>query len=153
MWNQRRRSLVSRRLDPLRLSAASGCVWAIIGLAVAFVGNLPGSTLQDAALTVVGGVWAAPCIGLLMGVLSRGFSARPVILRAMLAGGSLYCAVLLFVVASGLVAALQHGRLPEDFWFNSVSAAWAGLMWTWFFVLVWPLSYANHVLVSRAWES
>ena len=141
----------------IRMSVASGCLWGLIGLAVAVLGtrpsmNQPGMTLRNAATAFAGGLVTAPIIGLLIGLLSRPFRHLPVPLRIIVAGGSLYCAVLLFIVANGLTWAARLGRLPQDFWFNSVASAWASLVWTWFFVFLWPLAYVTHMLVSRAWD-
>ena len=137
---------------PVGISVASGCVWALIGLGVAFIGNQPSITLGEAALTFAGGFIAAPLIGLLMGTVSKPFRHMPVGIRMLVAGASLYVAVLLFVIASGLFSALRYGRMPPDFWFNSLGIAWAGLVWTWFFIVLWPLAYANHALLSRLWS-
>ncbi len=137
--------------EPLWMSVASGCVWALIGLTVAFLGNLPSITLRQAALSVAGGVIAAPVIGLLMGAVSKTFQRMPVEIRILIAGGSLYLGALLFVIASRLFSSLLYGRMARDFWINSVGVAWAGLVLTWFFVVLWPLAYANHALISRAW--
>lgn len=134
------------------MSVAWGWVWGLIGLAVAFLGNQPSMTLRNAATAFAGGLVAAPIIGVLMGLVSRPFRRLPILLRITVAGGSLYCAVLLFVVANGLMWAVRLGRLPQDFWFNNVAIAWASLVWTWFFVFLWPLAYLTHMLVSRAWD-
>jgi hypothetical protein len=137
---------------PFSISIASGCLWALIAVAVAFIGNLPRITVGEAAVTVVGGMLAAPFIGLLMGLVSRLFRLTPRTLRILIAGGSLYVAVFLFLIASGLFSAAWSGRTPPDLWFNSLAVAWASLVWTWFFVVLWPLAYANHVLVAHAWD-
>jgi hypothetical protein len=136
---------------PVATSVASGCVWALIGLGVTFIGNQPIITLRQAAFTVAGGFIAAPLIGLLMGAVSRPFGHMPIGTRVLVAGASLYVAVLLFVIASGLFSALWYGRMPRNFWFNCVGIAWASLVWTWFFIVLWPLAYANHALISRLW--
>jgi len=134
------------------MSVAWGWVWGLIGLAVAFLGNQPSMTLRNAATASAGGLVAAPIIGVLMGLVSRPFRRLPILLRITVAGGSLYCAVLLFVMANELMWSIRLGRLPQDFWFNSAAIAWASLVWTWFFVFLWPLAYLTHILVSRAWD-
>ena len=134
------------------MSVAWGWVWGLIGLAVAFLGNQPSMTLPNAATAFASGLVAAPIIGLLMGLVSRPFRRVPILLRITIAGGSLYCAVLLFVMANELMWSIRLGRLPQDFWFNSAAIAWASLVWTWFFVFLWPLAYLTHILVSRAWD-
>ena len=137
---------------PIRMSIACGCVWGVIGLAVGYVASQPSMTLRSAVVVFSGGLLASPIIGVLMGLISRRFQRLPVLLRIIVAGASLYGAALLFVVAYGLMWALRLGRFPQDFWFNSVAMTWAGLAWTWSFVLLWPLAYLTHALVSRAWD-
>ena len=137
--------------EPIGMSIASGCLWALIGLAVAFLGSLPSITLGQAVVLVAGGVSAAPLIGLLMGIISKTFRNMPVAIRIIIAGGSLYLGALLFVIASKLFSSLLYGQIPRDFWTDSAGVAWAGLVWTWFFAVLWPLAYANHTLIARAW--
>jgi hypothetical protein len=91
-------------------------------LAVAVVGNQPTMTLGNAATAFAGGLVVAPIIGVLMGLASRPFQRFPVPLRIAVAGGSLYCAALLFVIANGLMWAIRLGRLPQDFWFKLLIA-------------------------------
>ena len=134
------------------MSAASGVVWAVIGLIVAWIGNQPHMSLRESVVVTAGGAVAAPLIGILMGAASRLFGGMPAGIRVVIAGGSLYVAVFLFVVASGLFSSVLHGRMPQQFWTNSFGVAWVSLVWTGFFVVLWPLSYANHTLVARAWD-
>jgi hypothetical protein len=50
------------------------------------------------------------------------------------------------------MSVIRSGRVPQDFWFNSLATAWASLVLTGFFLVLWPLAYITHLLVSRAWE-
>jgi hypothetical protein len=132
------------------ISLASGCVWALIGFAVAFILKMPGTTFRQSALDFAGGMIAAPFIGLLMGQVSRIFGHLEVGMRIILAGASLYAASVLFVMASLLLSSLRLGFPIRDFWMNSFAAAWIGFSTS--CVLIWPIAYANHALISRAWE-
>lgn len=100
---------------------------------------------------MLGGIVVAPAIGVLMGATSRSFEWSPVFLRVAIAGVTLYGAALLFVLASGLVSGLMSGRIPDALFFNSMAATWAALTWTGLFVVLWPLAYFNHSLISKAW--
>jgi hypothetical protein len=132
------------------MSLASGCLWALIGLAVAFMLKTPSTTFRQTALEFAGGVVAAPFIGLLMGQLSRTFGHLEVGMRIILAGVSLYAASVLFVMASLLLSSFRLGFPLRDFWTNSFGAAWIGFLTS--CLVIWPVAYANHALISQAWE-
>jgi hypothetical protein len=134
------------------MSVASGCVWGLIGFAVAFLGTQPVATFRSTASSSGAGLLAAPLIGVLMGLLSRSFGRLSIAPRIAIAGISLYGATLLVVVVNGLMSVIRSGRAPQDFWFNSLATAWASLVLTGFFLVLWPLAYITHLLVSRAWE-
>src|SRR5262249_44593137 len=136
----------------LWMSAASGCVWAIIALAVSFL--LAGATrgLGRLALTWAGGIIAAPFIGLLMGQVARVFGYfEEVFLRIIVAGASLYLAMVLFIMASLLTQLVFNGRLPANAWTNIFGMAAAAFELT--FIVLWPLAYLNHSLISRSWQT
>jgi hypothetical protein len=133
----------------LRMSIASGCVWAIIGLAVGFL-FVPPRGLGREMLVWAGGIIAGPFIGLLMGQVSRIFGHfEEVLLRIILAGVSLYLAMVFFIMSSLLTSSILYGHPPANVWTNSFGAA------TWAFeltcVILWPLAYLNHTLISRLW--
>jgi len=136
---------------PLRVSVASGFGWAVIGLLVAFAGGLFSVPSRLGTVSVAGGILVSPFIGLLMGMVSKTFGTLPIVIRIVVAGVSLYIATLLFVIADNVFLSILMGRMIPNIWFNSVMVAWAALLLTWFFVVLWPLAYANHALVARAW--
>jgi hypothetical protein len=144
--------MVRASREPFWISAASGLVWAVIGASVASIGFLTHPLSRQAVLSVAGGVLVSPLIGLAMGAVSKVFGSKPIALRVVIAGLSLYVATFLFVIANNLFMAIVMGRTIPGLWFNSVMVAFAALVWTWFFVVLWPLAYANHVVVSRAWS-
>ena len=132
----------------LWISVASGCVWAIIGLAVSFL--LAAPTRGLGLLTWAGGIIAAPLIGLLMGQVARIFGYfEEVFLRIIVAGASLYLAMVLFIMASFLTQFILNGRLPANAWTNIFGIAAAAFELT--CVVLWPLAYLNHTLISRLW--
>jgi len=135
---------------PLWMSLGSGAVWGVLGLAVGFLFSLPSGRLGHVTLTWAGGIIAAPLIGLLMGQVSRVFGyIEETILRSIVAGASLYAASVLFVMASLLFSSMRVGHLPKDFWTTSFGAA--ALAFNLTFIVLWPLAYVNHVVVSREW--
>jgi hypothetical protein len=140
------------RHNPLWMSFASGCVWAMVGLAVAFVGYLPYVSAGKVIVPFVGGVMAAPFIGLIMGQISRLFGHVGPAMRIIVTALSLYAAAVLFLMASLEFASFVYGRPPRHFWTDSFAGAFAGLVWTGSVVVLGPFAYANHAWISRAWE-
>ena len=135
---------------PLWMSLGSGIVWGVLGLAVGLLFSLPSDRLGHLTLTWAGGIIAAPLIGLLMGQVSRIFGyIEETVLRIIVAGASLYCASVLFVMASLLFSSMRVGYLPKEFWSTSFGAAAFAFEVT--FIILWPLAYVNHVVVSREW--
>ena len=134
------------------MSAASGFVWAVIGLVVGGVLlSGPGATLQKVTFPWAGGIIAGPLIGLFMGQVSRLFGyIEEVGLRIIIAGASLYAAAVLFVMASLLLQAIVAGHLPREVWATAFGAAAFGFEAT--CVVLWPLAYMNHRLIFRMWE-
>jgi hypothetical protein len=132
------------------MSLGSGCLWALLGLAVAIIlESGPGSTVRWAALSVTGGMIASPFIGLFMGQVSRLFRYVEVGMRIVIAGTSLYAASVLFVMASLLFTSVHRGQMLSDFWATSFGAATLGFELS--CVVLWPAAYVNHTLISRAW--
>src|SRR5215468_8536037 len=131
----------------LWMSAASGCVWAIIALAVSFLLSGAPRGLGRLALIWAGGIIAAPLIGLLIGQVSRIFGYfQEVFLRVIVAGGSLYLAMVLFIMASLLTQFVFDGRLPANALANIFGMAAAAFELT--CIVLWPLAYLNHTLIS-----
>src|SRR5262249_12999141 len=138
--------------EPMRMSIASGCVWAIIGLALGFLFAVPERRFGHLVLTWAGGIITAPLIGLLMGRVSRIFGYfEEVLLRIIVAGASLYMAMVLLIMSSLLIQAVFNGHLPADIWTNSFGAAAFAFEFT--CIALWPLAYLNHTLIFRSWAS
>src|SRR5215468_11801499 len=140
------------RKQALWMSAVSGCVWAIIALAVSFLVSTPtlGLGLGRAVLGCAGGIIAAPLIGLLMGQVSRIFGYfEEVFLRVIVAGASLYLAIVLFIMGSFLTQLVLNQRPPANAWTDIFGMATAAFELT--CIVLWPLAYLNHTLISRLW--
>src|SRR5262245_5773177 len=141
-----------RRNKALRMSVASGCVWAVIGLAVSFLLAVPERGLGRLLLAWAGGIVAAPLIGLLMGQVSRIFGYfEEVLLRITVAGASLYVAMVLFIISSLLTPFVFTRHLPADVWTTSFGGA--AFAFELLCIVLWPLAYLNHSLISRLWAN
>ena len=139
-----------QRSKTLWMSVASGCVWATIGLAVSFLFAAPPRELGRVMLAWGGGTIAAPLIGLLMGQVSRVFGYfEETLLRIIVAGASLYFAMVLYIMAGLLTSSILNGHLPANVWTNSFGAAAFAFEVT--CLVLWPLAYLNHTLISRSW--
>jgi len=98
-----------------------------------------------------GGTIAAPLIGLLMGQVSRVFGYfEETLLRIIVAGASLYFAMVLYIMAGLLTSSILNGHLPANVWTNSFGAAAFAFEVT--CLVLWPLAYLNHTLILRSWE-
>jgi hypothetical protein len=145
---------------PYFWALASGFVWIGVATAIAYAVSPIHSTPLDAADTFAGGIVAAPVIGLLIGYIARRFSSLSRAQRFSVALADLYLATYLFQLATGVghivsgwtargyVADLQHLLVVDP-----VLGTILGLTYTGFVVVLLPLSYFNHVLIARAWES
>lgn len=141
-----------QRKKALWMSAASGCVWAIISLAVIFLVATPtlGFGFGRLVLGWAGGIIAAPLIGLLMGQVARIFGYfEEVFLRIIVAGASLYLAIVLFIMGSFLTQFVLNQRPPANAWTDIFGMATAAFELT--CIVLWPLAYLNHTLISRLW--
>jgi hypothetical protein len=137
---------------PYWMSLISGCVWGVLGLAVAIIlESGPGSSLRTPVLGFMGGVIVSPLIGLLMGQVSRLFPYVEVLMRITIAGASLYAASVLFVMASLLLWSVISGHVGRDFWDTTFGAATIGFELS--CVVLWPAAYVNHTLIAKAWQS
>ena len=131
------------------VSAISGLVWAGVAW---FLGRRALGPL------IWGGVALSPLIGIAAGLASRVFPTGYV-RRVLFSLASLYLAASVFGLGVG-VYDLQTGANSGDGWYRIPSAVvlqsivgtlW-GLTFTGYFLVLWPLSYANHSLVSRLWK-
>ena len=120
---------------------ACGCIWALIANVLA--GGI-----------VWGGMLASPFIGVLVGVLVERLHALSPPRRVLVSLASLYLAACLFGVAVGvydLLTGVNAGpgwrRIPSAVVIQSLLGVLWGLTFTGYVLLLWPLSYANHLLV------
>lgn len=129
------------RLDErAKLAAFSGCAWGLIAHAIGHRASNPW-----------GGLIAAPCIGILMGHLSRRVGARSRRVQIVSSLLFLHLAAVLFVVAMGSFDILS-GRVAVGLLTAltaPVQAVLFGLIGSGYFLLLWPLAFFNHRLL---WE-
>jgi hypothetical protein len=141
---------------PILYSFVSGCIRAAIGFAIAWSVSPNRSTPSEVIRLFSGGLVAAPLIGVLEGVLSRNFSRLGQSAKIAVALTNLYLAIWLFLMAASvvrlLVGEVGWSRGFEDLVSGPILGALWGLTYTGFALLLWPLSYVNHALVSRAWN-
>ena len=130
-------------------SMASGLLWAAIAMVL----------LRPMSPETWGGVIAAPFIGLGAGVASALFPTEGRVRRALFSLVSLYVAVAMFGLGIGifdLVAGQNIGdgwrRIPSAVVLEGALATLWGLTFTGYVIVLWPLSYANHSLLSRLWK-
>jgi len=107
---------------------------------------------------VLGGIIASPFIGLAAGYSSRFFPSTGRVKRAIFALVSLCIAACLFGASIGAFAVLtgelsgndvyQH---PSDVLIETTLASLFGMILGPYVLLLWPLSYANHSIVSKLW--
>jgi len=145
-----------RTTRPFLYSLFSGCIWAVIGLGIAWSVSPIRATPAEVVRMFSGGLVAAPLIGLLVGSLSRTFSGLGRSARIVVALANLYLAVWLFLIAANIVGLLvgdvAWSRVFEALVSDPIVGALLGLTYTGFFILLWPLSYVNHALVGQAWN-
>jgi hypothetical protein len=135
---------------PILVSAASGCVWAAIAVAL---------LERGIAWPIWSGILASPIIGALAGMVSIEFQRRRLVTQLVLALVSLYAATALFGGAIGVadvVFGVNGGpgwrRVPGAVVVQSVLAMVWGLTLGGYVVFLWPLAWANHMLVATFWQ-
>ena len=126
------------------LSLLSGCAWAAVALLLA------SSTFGG---LIVGGLIAAPFIGLLVSLLYRPAYRLPKVAQAFWALLTLYLAVALFGLAVGAFDAFCR-HIPDRIGTGEVvlQAMWAtlwGVTITGYVLLLWPLAFFNHRLLAN----
>jgi hypothetical protein len=143
---------------PFFWSLASGVVWIGTASAVAYAVSPTHSTPLDAAKTFAGGIVAAPVIGLLVGHIARRFSYLSRHQRFGMALADLYLATYLFLLATGVghvvrdwIARGYVETLQRQLVVDPLLGTIFGLTYTGFVVVLFPLSYFNHVLIAKAW--
>ena len=129
----------------------------MIGYGIAYSVSPILSTPLAVGRVFLGGAVAAPCIGLLIGMISRKFAALGQPGRVAIALADLYLASWLFLLATGLARLLgdysgfAHQIAYRALVVDPAIGALLGLTYTGYVLVLWPLSYANHLVVARAW--
>jgi hypothetical protein len=145
---------------PALYSIVSGCLWALIGYLIAYSVAPIQSNTAEVGRMYFGGVLAAPFIGLGIGFISRRFRrlGRPGRLAVALA--DLYLAAWLFLAFAATTAHLftefsgaVQSRAFRAFVVDTAMGALLGLTYTGYVLVLWPLSYANHLIVANAWDA
>jgi hypothetical protein len=130
------------------LSVVSGCLWGALGY---YLSHLLWPNLVWAPVAV------SPLIGLGMGLLYRHACLSSLPHRVVLSLVTLFLAVTLFGLAAGVYDALRDippnpfggRRILSAVVIQAVVAAWWGVTFTGYFLVLWPLSFLNHTLVCR----
>jgi hypothetical protein len=130
------------------LSAWSGVTWGAVGYWLVRDTNLAGGASA--------GLMCSPAIGVLIGAMAVRRGHLGVARRGLLALAYLYVAVLLFTVAvsawavtvgwNALPSPLQAGGRARAF-VDSVGAALFGFTASGYALVLWPASFANHMLI------
>jgi hypothetical protein len=127
-------------MNPITLSLLSGCVWSAIAYLLAHFafGN-----------RIWAGIVAGPLIGACIGGISRFAKSRPEGLRIAVSLFDLYLAAACFgiaMTAHDFLGKPANLNLAAKAMENVLVVFW-GLTFTGYFLLLWPLSWLNHLLV------
>jgi hypothetical protein len=140
----RRRTLIIR-------SACSGVIWAAIAILLMTIAGSRVDSVGSIGWRLHGGIVVAPFIGIAVGCCSGIFRHAGFGGRVAVAVVTLYVAAFLFMLGAGLTAFaagdMQQPTLATVL-FDSWNAAIAGLTWTGFVLVLGPLAYLNHLLIS-----
>ncbi len=127
------------------LSAGSGLIWS--GIAYLLLREwFPGLWV---------GIAVSPLFGLLVGWAHRPTYAFPLILRVVLALATLYATAVLFGLVIGIVEEVietSPNHVKGASIIEWVLATLWGVTFTGYFMFLWPLAFANHWLLGRAWK-
>ncbi len=143
------------------LCAVSGLAWSGIAylLFASFDAGVSGWRMALRDLWFFPGLWGgiliSPFIGLLIGSVHRPTYAFPLILRVVLALATLYAAAALFGLIIGVVEEVietNPNHVKGASIIEWVLATLWGVTFTGYFLLLWPLAFANHWLLGRAWK-
>lgn len=125
-------------------SILSGCTWALIALLL---------SLGTFGWLIVGGMIAAPFIGLFIGFLYRPAYRLPKVAQVFAALFTLYMAAALFGLAIGTFDALWR-NIPNrtgtsEVILQGMLATLWGITFTGYILLLWPLAFLNHRLLDK----
>ena len=127
-----------------QLSMLSGFWWGLLGSAMGFLGI---------GEPILGGLIAAPAIGLAIGLLCRSFHKLPKRTRVLLSLASLYLAASLFGMAIGFYDLLmmdRPGRIASAVVLQGVFGVLWGLTFTGLVFILWPIAFINHQALMRS---
>lgn len=130
------------------ISVVSGIFWAALAAVLG----------KPMAPIMWGGLVLAPLIGLGAGFASVFWPSASPILRGVLSLVTLYCAAATFglgMAVYDLVAGPNPGdgpRVPSAVVIETILATLWGLTFTGYVIILWPLSYVNHSMISRIWK-
>jgi hypothetical protein len=96
-----------------------------------------------------GGLIASPLIGFAAGLASAWFPSDYPPKGILFSLVSLYASATLFGISMGVFGFGQSSTAKIS---ESVLATLSGLTFFGFFILLWPLSYANHAMIARVWK-
>lgn len=127
------------------LCIASSALWAILAWSL---------SVGVGSRGLLGGIVAAPMIGLLAGLIYLPAYRWPLVGRLLLSLVTLYVGALLFGCACGAWDVLsgipgKPGRDPVGVVSQNVLMTLYGVTMTGFVVFLWPLAYANHWVLGR----
>jgi hypothetical protein len=120
----------------------SGCGWSVVAFVLSF-GVFGGA--------ITGGFAVSPLIGVLIAAAYRPAAKFPNWVQALLYLSSLYVAVALFGTAVGVYDALLlvPNRASVEVIWQMVITAVLGITITGYALILWPLAFLNHRLLSR----
>ena len=141
-----------RSVRYLVLSNVSGCLWGALGY---YLSHRLWPNLVWAPVTV------SPLIGLGIGLLYQRACRSSLASRVVLSLATLFLAVTLFGLAAGVYDALRDippnpfggRRILSEVVIQAVLAAWWGVTFRGYFLVLWPLAFFNHLLVCWLGEA
>ena len=127
------------------LAVVSGCVWALIAYTLSF--GIFGEFVRA-------GLAASPLMGLVIGIVYLPAYKFPKWVQGLLSLMTLYFAAALFGIAIGIYDALRPipNRASAEVILQMVITAVWGITITGYFLVLWPLAFLNHRLLSRAFN-
>ena len=125
-----------------RLSMLSGCVWGVIALCL---------SLGGFGWLIIGGIAAAPLIGLSVGYIYRPAYGFPKSVKVLASLITLYLAAALFGLSVGIFDIFWGDNTNRIISAVILQGMWAtlwGVTFTGYILLLWPLSFFNQWLLG-----